>query len=62
MRCLGCNKELTDFEATRRYTDSEEFVDMCNDCFSHTGIKAVERHDLMSISDVVELDSDEDSC
>jgi len=61
MRCLGCNKELTDFEATRRYADSEEFIDMCNDCFKHTNIKALERHDLMSISDVLELDSDENS-
>jgi hypothetical protein len=58
MRCIGCNKELTDFESTRRYADSEEFVDLCNDCFSHTGIKAVERADLMSIDDVLDLDED----
>ena len=60
MRCMGCNKELTDFEATRRYADSEEFIDLCNDCFAGTGIQAVERPDLMSISDI--LDLDEDSC
>lgn len=58
MRCLGCNKELTDFEATRRYADSEEFIDMCNDCFKYTDIKAVERYDLMSISDVVDIEED----
>lgn len=56
MRCIGCNKELTDFEATRKYADSEEFIDLCNDCFSYTGIKAVERADLMSIDDVLDLD------
>lgn len=56
MRCLGCNKELTDFEATRRYADSQEFIDLCNDCFRHTEIKAVERHDLMSISDVIDIE------
>ena len=56
MRCVGCNKELTDFEATRRYADSEEFIELCNDCFSCTGIKAVERHDLMSISDVIDIE------
>ena len=61
MRCLGCNKELTDFEATRRYAESEEFIDMCNDCFKYTDIKAVERPDLMSISDIMELDSDGNS-
>lgn len=58
MRCLGCNKELTDFEATRRYADSEEFIDMCNDCFKYTDIKAVERHDLMSVSDIIDFDED----
>jgi hypothetical protein len=56
MRCLGCNKELTDFESTRRYADSQEFIDLCNDCFRHTEIKAVERHDLMSISDVIDME------
>ena len=56
MRCLGCNKALTDFEATRRYADSQEFIDLCNDCFRHTEIKAVERHDLMSISDVIDIE------
>jgi len=61
MRCMGCNRELTDFEATRRYGDTEEFIDMCNDCFKHTGIKAVERPDLMSISDVIQIDEEEDS-
>lgn len=56
MRCIGCNKELTDFEATRRYADSENFVDLCNDCFKHTGIKAVERFDLMGIADVIDTE------
>ena len=51
---------MTDFEATRRYAESEEFIDLCNDCFAGTGIQAVERPDLMSIGDV--LDLDEDSC
>ena len=58
MRCLSCNKELTDFEATRRYAESEEFIDMCNDCFKCTDIKAIERPDLMTIHDVVDLDED----
>lgn len=60
MRCVSCNKLLTDFEATRRYADTEEFIDLCNDCFVHTNIKAVERQDLMSISDVIDIE--DDSC
>lgn len=34
MRCLSCNCELTDFEATRKFKLSEEFVDLCNSCFN----------------------------
>lgn len=56
MRCLGCNKALTEFESTRRYQETEEFIDLCNDCFRTTEIKATERPDLMSIADICELD------
>ena len=34
MRCYCCNKILSDQEATRRFQESEEFVDMCNECLS----------------------------
>ena len=58
MRCISCNKELTDFESTRRYTESQEFIDLCNECFKVTGIKAIERPDLMSIYDVLDKEDD----
>ena len=32
MRCYCCNKVLTSQEATRRFKESQEFVDMCNNC------------------------------
>jgi len=35
MRCKACDKALTDFEATRKFTNSCEYVDLCSDCFSH---------------------------
>lgn len=49
MRCLACNCELSDFEATRKWIQSHEFVDLCNRCFQ--GIKSdaalvEEREDL----------------
>ena len=34
MRCIACDVELTDYEATRRYAVSQEFVDLCNKCFA----------------------------
>lgn len=53
MRCLACNVLLTDFEATRRYTMSREFVDLCTHCLSATDdmILVSERNDLANISD-----------
>jgi len=34
MRCYCCNKVLTSQESTRRFKQSNEFVDMCNTCLS----------------------------
>lgn len=33
MRCLSCDKNLSDFESTRKYAESGQFVDLCNSCF-----------------------------
>lgn len=37
MRCLSCNKILSDLEATRKYASTGEFMDLCNRCF-HSGV------------------------
>lgn len=59
MRCLACNKALSDFEATRKSTQTGEYIDLCNTCYRT--IKDVilpeEREDLR---DVIE-DDDEDN-
>ena len=34
MRCYCCNAQLSNQEATRRFTEREEFVDMCNKCLN----------------------------
>ena len=62
MRCVSCDVLLTDFEATRKSAETDEFLDLCNHCYSfiRDEVKAIERHDLMSIEDV--LDPDEDPC
>lgn len=56
MRCLACNKELSDFEATRKSTETGEYIDLCNVCFST--IKDVvlpnEREDLKDIIDEID--------
>lgn len=34
MRCLACNKNLSDKESTRKYASTGTFVDLCDGCFS----------------------------
>lgn len=59
MRCVVCNEGLTDFEATRKYADTDDFVDMCNHCYSYVkrNIHTTEREDLLTEQDHVELDT-----
>jgi len=38
MHCLACDKELTDREATRKYAEREEYIDMCHQCTVESGI------------------------
>jgi len=34
MRCLACNVNLSDRESTRRSMATDEFLDLCDHCFS----------------------------
>jgi len=63
MRCKCCNKNLSDFESTRK-DDLGEYFDMCNHCFNASAISeeviVVDREDLSHIDDtIVEGDVDE---
>jgi len=60
MRCQACNKILSDFESTRKSATYEDFLDLCNDCYGtiKQDVKALERHDLMSIDDIIDIDDD----
>lgn len=33
MRCLACDRILTDQEATRKSLTTDEYIDLCNECF-----------------------------
>ena len=57
MRCIACDVELTDYEATRRYAISKEFVDLCNKCFavSLDDSDVIDRDDLRTLADIEEM-------
>lgn len=48
MRCLACDRALTDFEATRKSAYTNQFIDLCNTCFSSISdeMQTIERTDL----------------
>jgi len=48
MRCLACNKALSDYEATRRCAFTHAFLDLCNGCYSTISedIKTTDRPEL----------------
>lgn len=61
MRCISCNKILNDFESTRRYVNTNEYVDMCMKCFKNSdteNIDVIERADLKPEESIEEFDSD----
>lgn len=65
MHCRICDAMLTDFEATRRNANTGQFLDICNVCFSESGLKAImptrDRKDLVKESDFDMIDEEEHS-
>ena len=58
MRCLSCNKILTDFESTRKFASTGEFLDLCNRCYSEVqdDIDTIIRPELQEDENVDEDD------
>lgn len=55
MKCLACNVSLSDFESTRKFAGSGEYVDLCNNCFGHISeLDTTERDDLRTTEDIDE--------
>ena len=50
MRCVCCDKELTDYEATIKNVRTNVYLDMCKGCIKESGIAGftplVDRPDL----------------
>jgi Zn-finger nucleic acid-binding protein len=57
VRCIACDVELTDYEATRRFAVSQEFIDLCNRCaaVSLDDSDVVDRADLRTLADLEEM-------
>lgn len=63
MRCVACDKILTDYELTKKFSGSGEFVDMCNECsrfLVEDDLTAIGNIDYASLSDLEEIHDVED--
>jgi hypothetical protein len=58
MRCLACNALMSDFEATRKSVNTNEYIDLCNHCYYSISddVNALERTDLEHEEDMVVAD------
>lgn len=58
MRCIACDKNLNDFESTRKDLHGN-YLDMCNECYGHIkdDVLSIERDDL-SITEEVSDEAD----
>lgn len=53
MKCLSCDIILTNFEATRKYKSTGEYMELCNKCFApiQSQVPVIIRRDLMGRDD-----------
>lgn len=53
MRCVCCDKKLSEFEATRKSINTGEYLDMCNKCYNTISnqVLSYERYDLYDDED-----------
>lgn len=58
MRCICCNKLLTDFESSRKSLNTGEYLDMCTDCYKHIrdDVDVIENNNLLHIQDVIDVE------
>lgn len=58
MRCVCCDKNLNDYESTRKHAITGEYLDICNFCLAEieeiVSIPAITREDLRNCGDIVE--------
>ena len=55
MRCIACDKLLSEFECTRRSIQTGEFMDLCNKCYSNIedDVPALSREELGTLADIL---------
>lgn len=60
MRCKACNKVLSNFELTRKGKESDEFVDLCNECYTYVSddVQVIENYNYMDLQDSIDIEDE----
>jgi hypothetical protein len=60
MRCIACDKNLNDFESTRKDLHGN-YIDMCNGCYGEIkdDVLSIERQDLSTTEEIIEEVADD---
>ena len=56
MRCCACDRNLSDFESTRKSRETGEYLDLCNKCYNEIQLDIDdinEREDLRHNDDIL---------
>lgn len=58
MRCVACDKNLNDFESTRKDLHGN-YLDMCNQCYGEikNDVLSIERDDLSMTEELSDADT-----
>ena len=58
MRCICCDKNLNDYESTRKHAITGDYLDTCNSCLAEinelVAIPTITREDLANCGDIVD--------
>lgn len=58
MRCLSCNQILSEYESTRKYRGTNNYIDLCAHCFSLSDFKPNEVTDRLDLKHNIDEDID----
>ena len=57
MVCLSCNRQLNNYESTRKYKGTNTFIDLCSHCFNGSelvNVSVTDRPELANTEDFIE--------
>ena len=57
-RCYACDKELNDYEATRKSRTTGEYLDLCDYCFSEVSDIFIDVEERLDLKETEELEQE----